>query len=90
NIDEYPMINLLLQPFVENAVFHGLDHIEDDRRGVLTIRCLKEGQWLRFEIQDNGPGIDPEQLKQLKQPSDQHYGINNVRQRLVLYYGTQA
>lgn len=90
NIDEYPMINLLLQPFVENAVFHGLDHIEDDRRGVLTIRCLKEGQWLRFEIQDNGPGIDPEQLKQLEQPSDQHYGINNVRQRLALYYGTQA
>ncbi len=51
NIDEYPMINLLLQPFVENAVFHGLDHIEDDRRGVLTIRCLKKdnGCGLRFK-----------------------------------------
>ena len=90
DLDEYPMINLLLQPFVENAVFHGIDHIEDSRRGILTIRCLKDDHRLRFEIQDNGPGIAPEQLKQLEQPSDKHYGISNVRQRLALYYGDQA
>ncbi|WP_291291892.1 histidine kinase [Enterococcus sp.] len=90
DLDEYPMINLLLQPFVENAVFHGIDHIEDSRRGILTIRCLKDDHRLRFEIQDNGPGISPEQLKQLEQPSDKHYGISNVRQRLALYYGDQA
>ena len=90
DLDEYPMINLLLQPVVENAVFHGIDHIEDSRRGILTIRCLKDDHRLRFEIQDNGPGISPEQLKQLEQPSDKHYGISNVRQRLALYYGDQA
>ncbi|OTN75036.1 hypothetical protein A5886_000080 [Enterococcus sp. 8G7_MSG3316] len=86
---EYDMINLLLQPFVENAIFHGIDHIEDDRRGVLTIRSYCSDHHLLFEVHDNGPGMSPEQLKSITEKTNTHYGIHNVCQRIALYYGVE-
>lgn len=86
---EYDMINLLLQPFVENAIFHGIDHIEDGRRGVLTIRSYCTDQHLIFEIHDNGPGMSEEQLNTITKKNSTHYGIHNVCQRIALYYAVE-
>ena len=52
--------SMLVQPYVENAIWHGLLHLPEDgkrEKGKLWIRFLKEGEdILKVEIQDNGVG----------------------------------
>lgn len=88
-IKQYEIITLLIQPFVENAIFHGIDHIEDDRRGKLTIRGKVLNNHLQFEISDNGRGMTAEQTATILTHHGKHYGIQNVKQRISLYYGVK-
>lgn len=88
-IKQYEIITLLIQPFVENAIFHGIDHIEDQRRGKLTIRGKLLDNYLQFEISDNGRGMTANQLENILTHQGKHYGIQNVKQRISLYYGIQ-
>lgn len=77
---------LVLQPAIENAVNHGVLPKEDG--GVIQISVLKDGKYLRFVVQDNGVGMDEEQLKSLF-----HYkygsgvGLSNIDKRLKGLYG---
>lgn len=85
---------LLLQPFVENAIKHGLYH----KRGScqLKIRMGFAGQQIHITVWDNGKGMPAEMLEILNGTSSQgemqreHVGIANVRKRLALYYGEEA
>lgn len=88
-IKQYEIITLLIQPFVENAIFHGIDHIEDGRRGKLTIRGKVLNNHLQFEISDNGRGMTAEQAATILTHQGKHYGIQNVKQRISLYYGVK-
>ncbi|MHC5247067.1 sensor histidine kinase [Enterococcus sp. LJL90] len=86
---DYQIITLLIQPFVENAIFHGIDHIADQRRGKLSILGYETEQQLIFEISDNGAGMTDEQLKHIFTFRSKHYGMRNVQQRIKLYYGLE-
>jgi sensor histidine kinase YesM len=57
------VLPLTIQPFVENAIKHGLFHNEGG--GVLTISCYEEGDGHVVEIVDNGVGFDAENLSAL-------------------------
>ncbi len=93
DIDEtvYPihMPNLLLQPLVENAIMHGIDHKETPDKGILTIFCHKEDQLLVFKVLDNGSGMDAEQCSNILTAESTGYGIQNVHHRIQLYYGEE-
>jgi sensor histidine kinase YesM len=54
DIDEIRLPTLLIQPFVENAIWHGLMHKEGDRK--LLIRFLETDNFLQCIIEDNGVG----------------------------------
>ena len=58
---------MLLQPLVENAIWHGLLNKEDLEPPLLEIRAEKEGDKLRFEIRDNGVGLSQAREKQKNQ-----------------------
>jgi two-component system sensor histidine kinase YesM len=58
------MLKLLLQPLVENALYHGLKNKRS--RGTITVRGCQDGEFLRFTIEDNGIGMEEEQLAALK------------------------
>lgn len=77
---------LIIQPFVENAVTHGLE----PKLGNWYIRvdAFMSSNRLIICIRDNGIGFDPDQKFQ-KHDTD-HVGIRNVRQRLELFYRDQA
>ena len=80
-IMEKKIITFILQPFVENAIYHGLE----PKLGKGTIRMTgrQEGSRLIFQISDDGVGIrDPEKM-------EQGYGIRNVRERISLTYGPE-
>lgn len=87
DMEQVQMINLLIQPFVENAIFHGIDHIDDQRKGTLTIKALDLNDHFQFVISDNGAGMDEATVLSLFNHSSEHYGLHNVQQRIQLYYG---
>ena len=69
---------LLLQPMVENAIFHGLEPKLGEWR--ICIAGWKRDNAMIFEIIDNGVGIDVDKYAR-------GYGIHNVAERIRLEYG---
>ena len=78
---------LSLQPLVENAVRHGLEAKEGP--GHITITANDSGAFAEVTIEDDGVGMDPEQLRSmLAGHSDgDHVGLRNVDARLRQVYG---
>ena len=83
---------LIIQPLIENAVFHGLAGAMNED-SVLELNCYIEDNNCIVQVRDNGSGIPPETLNQLK--SDIHdniakrgsIGLKNVATRMRLLYG---
>ncbi|CAA7600008.1 Two component system, signal transduction histidine kinase [Acididesulfobacillus acetoxydans] len=88
-----PVPGLIVQPLVENAFIHGLEHVT--RQGLLKVRVFRDGERTKVEVTDNGQGISEERLEELRRPpaegeSGQErmgIGLYNVRQRLEIFYG---
>lgn len=86
----YKLPKLILQPFVENAFFHGFP---EGKKGTIQIFVKKEGDYLRFDIVDDGIGMNAEKLMALKNKDGhkgEHFtgiGINNVDDRVKMIYG---
>lgn len=57
---EFPLLKLLLQPLVENAILHGLEKCDD--QGELTISARREADFLLLGVTDNGAGFSAERL----------------------------
>ena len=85
---------LILQPLVENAIIHGLDLKNDQKR--LIIEAYTSGSRLYLKITDNGRGMTEEQIEELLKKKGKKtkgltaVGIPNIQDRLNLYYGRQA
>lgn len=77
--------SMILQPIVENAIWHGLAKVEDG--GELGISIHLEGDYLICSITDNGPGIDIDPFK-IENSGEKllhkSVGLSNVIQRLKL------
>jgi Predicted signal transduction protein with a C-terminal ATPase domain len=85
---------LIMQPLVENALFHGLLPLTSCI-GYIKILCFKQNNFLHVYIVDNGIGIPPDKLNQIvsgELPNARgynHIGIRNVKERLMLIYHDQ-
>ena len=82
---------LMIQPFVENAVVHGLEMQEEGGR--VTLNGHREGEFIVFTISDNGIGMEQETADRLLvedyKESIGRYAIRNVKERLTLKYGNR-
>ena len=56
-------LKLMLQPLVENAIYHGMEFMDGD--GEIHVKAWKEEEDLWLEIQDNGLGMTQERVKNL-------------------------
>lgn len=79
-IFETRIIKLLLQPIIENAVYHGLEQLG---KGRIIIKGSKQDHCLLFEISDNGKGFDSQNYHSNKMG----YALKNINERLKLHYG---
>lgn len=83
----YNMPNLLLQPIVENAIGHGIDHKVTEGKGLLTVKGWQNEDTLYFIVEDNGCGMTEETMDQVLKKEIRGYGVRNVHQRVQLTYG---
>jgi hypothetical protein len=83
NVNEHEVliVPLLLQPIVENAIWHGLQKSAGSR--FLRVSCSCEGEGYRLEVEDNGVGID-HTLREKKDTSQESIGLQNIRERIQL------
>lgn len=88
---EIPVMKMLLQPIVENAIFHGLE--PKDGKGNLFLGARIEKSRLLITVKDDGVGIDPATLLMLEDALENgtiaggHIGIINTQTRIRLQYG---
>lgn len=87
-------LKLMLQPLVENAIYHGMEFM--DGEGEILIKAYAEAGDLYFNICDNGLGMTPEQVERLMNSDRQvasgrgsGIGVKNVNERIHLYFGEQ-
>ncbi len=89
------ILKLILQPIVENALYHG---IKNKRQGgTIVVRAMpRNGNEILLQVDDNGIGFAPEKLAQLQADLaddsgeiklESGFGIGNVNKRIKLYYG---
>lgn len=90
---------LLLQPIVENSIVHGVSRIEAG--GKISISGRKLLGDIVLHITDNGPGIEKEKLKEIRQSieltlydqivshANKHLGLCNINRRIKLKYGNE-
>lgn len=85
-----PLIKLVLQPIIENAIYHGLKYKES--KGLLLVKgFMKDGNAV-LKVIDDGVGMDEETLAHIYDRHKVNYhsngvGVYNVQKRLKLYYG---
>jgi len=95
DILQYQVLKVLLQPIVENAIYHGIK----EKRGVglIIIDVKREDEKIILRVTDNGAGIQSEKLLQINTMLEKTqmqgnfigYGISNVNERIKLSFGCE-
>ena len=83
-------VKLVLQPVVENAIYHGIKY--KDGKGLIQIRGFREGGDIILQVEDDGRGMDQDTLehifeKHVRDTKSNGVGLQNVHERIRLYYG---
>lgn len=87
-------LKLMLQPLVENAIYHGMEFKDGD--GLIAVTAVQKEDGLWFTIQDNGLGMTEEQVESLltehahvSSKRGSGIGVKNVNERIRLYFGNE-
>ena len=92
------VLRMLLQPIVENAVYHGIRPYRTD--GTVRIAAVKEGGNVEIHVTDDGGGVAEDVLMKVRKSLDEPiceyseksygvYGLKNVQDRIQIAYGKQ-
>ena len=102
-LEEVYMLKLLLQPLVENALYHGIKNKRGGGR--ILVQVKRQNRVMTFTVTDTGKGMTPEQVRELEatlkegtltaqaalEPgSHSGFGMRNVDMRIRLYYRKQT
>ncbi|MCL6558979.1 MAG: sensor histidine kinase [Firmicutes bacterium] len=85
-------LKLILQPIIENAIYHGIERIHD--KGIIKVTASIKGERVLLQVIDNGYGIKPEVLEGILKKESRNdvgsgVGLKNVHERIQLYFGEQ-
>jgi len=89
---ELPSLKLMLQPLVENAIYHGMEFMDGD--GMITVKAWRKEDELYLSVADNGLGMTEDKVEMIltgKSTSGNGrgsgIGVKNVNERIKLYFG---
>ena len=88
-LQNYKCLNIILQPFVENAIYHGIDRMVDE--GQIIITGEKYENYIELKIIDNGLGMTEEEVQNLFSDTNEKagVGVKNVHSRIQIYFGKE-
>lgn len=85
----YMTPKMVLQPIVENAIYHGIE--KNRKKGTIRILVRKDGDLIRISISDDGAGIDSGKLNELAGGhAGKSYGLVNIESKIKLYFGQKC
>jgi len=90
-LKEYRIVKLVLQPLVENALYHGIKN--KNAPGVIEIRAEQYNGSIVFRVSDTGIGMEPEKIRTLErtlgdpEARSDSFGLKNVSDRIRIYFG---
>lgn len=89
---KYRTLKLILQPIIENSIYHGIEYMVD--KGQISISASKVNNKLLFKVSDNGLGmsqdiVDKLLSKEFKKTKGSGVGVKNVHERIRLCFGTE-
>lgn len=90
---ELSTIKLVVQPLVENAIYHGVEYMGGD--GEIVVEAYLQDENLYIAVKDNGLGMPKEVVEKLLEKHDSSkekgsgIGLRNVQERIQLYFGNQ-
>jgi len=96
-IDDFPVLKLVLQPLVENAIYHGIKnkrgrgiiivsaHLICDQTGQTSVMDQLEYSRIEFSVEDNGIGFTQERLKEVLDELNRRTDIENLKSVYGLY-----
>ncbi|KRF06877.1 hypothetical protein ASG89_18715 [Paenibacillus sp. Soil766] len=96
NVDKrilsYKIIKIILQPLVENAIYHGIRN--NAGKGHIQITGIQKDDCILLQVIDNGIGMSPEEIDHIYQidrtsATGSGIGVQNVDQRIKLHFGVQ-
>lgn len=88
---EQKCLKFILQPIVENAIFHGIEPLEGE--GVIQIEAFEEASGIIMQVIDNGVGFSEEDLDRISRKTRKTgrglsgIGLKNIDERIKLIYG---
>ncbi len=87
----YYVPKLLIQPLVENAIYHGIKPKLD--KGSISINVYEDQDSIIINVKDDGVGIEQKKLEKIRNNLKEHltsnnYGLYNVNQRIYLHFGS--
>ena len=95
NTEGYYVLPLLLQPIVENAVIHGLEHIESNGHIDVEIE-LTDDEKIKMTVSDNGQGMKQDEYELMREKLntpglklESSIGVYNICERIRLHYGEE-
>lgn len=88
-VEQYLVPKMIIQPLVENSIYHGLK--PKRKKGNIEINIKLIRSYIHIEVIDNGVGINKERLKTIQENlknsyESEHYGLYNVNERLKLSF----
>jgi len=100
-LNDYKIIKLVLQPLIENAIYHGIKNKRGRGHIEVTADYTDDSrQQILFTVKDDGAGFTPERLAEVRKEltdasTDSEklssvYGLYNVNKKLKLYYGNKT
>lgn len=101
SIMNFKMIKLVLQPLIENAIYHGIKNKRGRGHINVNIGYTDETKnFIIFSVTDDGAGFTPERLEEVNkelntgyensEKLNSVYGLYNVHKKLCLYYGNKT
>ena len=91
---DYQIMKMTLQPLVENALYHGIKYKR--AKGTIKIYGEKDGDIIILSVEDNGVGMEEEELKKLRREINRPckdtrkgFGLANVNERIKMNFGAK-
>lgn len=87
---DFQTIKIIIQPFLENSLYHGIDRMVDE--GHIQVKLSDAAENILIQIIDDGMGMSEEVLEEIRMKNNSDHlgiGIRNVHQRLQVYFGKE-